>query len=1197
MNIRNMFEKDIIREIQGVIKVDQREDEVIYNDLEEYVITRELYKHLDTFFSAYIKSINGRTDKMGCWISGFFGSGKSHFLKILSYLLKNVEVKGKKAISFFDGKIDNPALLANMKLAGDISGDVILFNIDYKADSDSKLNKDAIVKVFMKVFNEMQGFCGSMPWVAEIEYQMSKEGTYEAFKKKFFELSDQVWEEARNDFYFEGDNIVQAFADTTKMSMESARNWYEKCEATYNLSIEKFAQRVREYIESKPRNYHIAFLCDEIGQYIGDNTDLLLNLQTLVEALGTQCGGKAWVICTSQQDIDSIVKVKSDQFSKILGRFDTRLSLSSANVDEVIKRRLLDKKTPARETLELYFGDKEAILKNQLSFSADAAEMKIYKNSMDFAAVYPFIPYQFHLVQSIFNGIRTHGASGKHLSEGERSLLSGFQESSVKYLENDMGTLIPLHAFYDTIDKFLDHNIKIVIDRAERNDNLEKPFDIDVLKVLFMLKYVKELPANIDNLAAIMLVSVDQDKLTLKKQIDGSLRRLEKETLIQKNGDRYTFLTNEEQDINKEIQNIAIDSGELIDKIGEEIFTGIYSDRKYKYSRYDFGFNQAIDDRPRGNQKEELTLRILTPYYSGDATDTGLKLLSYQGNALVIKLPDDTSFIEEMERAMKIDLFLRRKSGILSTEEVELIKASKTAEIRTRRERSREQLVDALKKSEIYALGNKLDIREKNAQEKISDGFKVLIEGIYTKLGYIKKFVDTTSELHALLSKDNRQIKMSGMQEDGNPNKLALEELSAFLTRNSERNIPTTIKTISDLYGKAPYGYRELDIQGLIAELLREQEIRLIYGSEYVDASNPQIINYLTKRDFVERVLVKIRSKISSQLLNSVKTLAKELFNRTALPNDEDGLMANFRELCQGEHDIIVDLLGEYKVAAYPGKQVLEDGKKIFAEILKIKDSAEFFGRLNELSDELLDYDDKASNVKKFFGGSDQRAEKQRNIFDKALNMLSLFEANRTYFTDSTVAVGIIKQVEAIVKSSSPYSQIIKLPDLIEKFRTEFGILLDKECAPVKKIIESDYSKVQKELDLLSASEQLRAEAKKEFDDLLYRIDHANNMYEAIAMKTESDRLKIRLIEKINAEYKKANSAPEGNSSGASAVGDGDKATRNDYKASKTINVTVNELFEETWVIRNEEDIDRLLEELRNKLKGKLSADTVIKLL
>lgn len=1190
MIIRNMFEKDITREIQGVIKVDQCEEDVIYNDLDEYVVTRELYKHLDTFFSAYIKSIHSRTDKMGCWISGFFGSGKSHFLKILSYLLNNVEVKGKKAVSFFDDKIENPALLANMKLAGDIPTDVILFNIDYKADSDSKLNKDAIVKVFMKVFNEMQGFCGSMPWVAELEYQMCKEGTFEAFKEKFCELSGLTWEDGRNDFYFEGDNIVDALAQTTKMSVESARNWYEKCESTYNLSIEKFAQRVREYIESKPRNYHLVFLCDEIGQYIGDNSDLLLNLQTVVEALGTQCGGKAWVICTSQQDIDSIVKVKSDQFSKILGRFDTRLSLSSANVDEVIKRRLLDKKTSARETLELYFDDKEAILKNQLTFSADTAEMKIFKNSMDFATVYPFIPYQFHLVQSIFNGIRLHGASGKHLSEGERSLLSGFQESVAKYLDKERGTLVPLYAFYDTIDKFLDHNIKIVIDRAERNDNLEMPFDIDVLKVLFMIKYVKELPANIDNLSAVMLTSVDQDKLTLKKQIDSALRRLEKQTLIQKNGDRYIFLTNEEQDINKEIENVAIDSGELIDKLGDEIFGGIYPDRKYKYTRYDFGFNQIIDDRPRGTQKEELTLRIITPYYSADTSDTGLKLLSYQGNAIVIKLPDDTSFIEEMEKAMKIDLFLRRKSGILATEEVELIKASKTAEIRARKERSREQLIEALKKAEIFAMGNRLDVREKSVQERISDSFKMLIEGIYTKLDYIKKFTDTTAELAGHLVNDNRQMKFDNIQDDGNTNKLAIEELSTFLTRNSERNIPTTVKTILDLYSKAPYGYRELDIQSLIALLLREQEIRLIFGSEYIEVSHPQVINYLTKRDYLERVLVKIRAKTPSHLLNNVKTLAKELFNRTALPNDEDGLMISFRELCQGEHDTIVDLLGEYKLAFYPGKQVLEEGKKIFYEIIKIKDSAEFFGRLNELSNDLLDYEETSADIKKFFAGN------QREMFDKGLKMLSLFESNRTYFTDSMVAVGIIKQIESIVKSASPYSQIIKLPDLIENFRTEFGILLDKECAPVKKTIESDYVKVQKEMDMLLASEQLRSECEKEFDSLLYRIDHANNMYEAIAMKTESDRLKIRLIEKINAEYKKRSSQST-TPGGSSGIGEGTTPPDYGYKTSKTVNVTMSELLAETWLLRSDEDIDRLLGEIKFKLKEKLTTDTVIKLL
>ena len=160
MLIKDMFAKPIDRDIKGVIKVGQADDENIRQELEEYVVTRELQRHFTDFFRSYRKGINGRTDKMGVWISGFFGSGKSHFLKILSYLLANREVNGKKALQYFteDKKIADPVVLADMKLAADGLADVILFNIDSKSDMAGKRSKDAIEYVILKVFNEMQGF-------------------------------------------------------------------------------------------------------------------------------------------------------------------------------------------------------------------------------------------------------------------------------------------------------------------------------------------------------------------------------------------------------------------------------------------------------------------------------------------------------------------------------------------------------------------------------------------------------------------------------------------------------------------------------------------------------------------------------------------------------------------------------------------------------------------------------------------------------------------------------------------------------------------------------------------------------------------------------------------------------------------------------------------------------------------------------
>lgn len=89
MKIQNMFVDDINRKINGVIKVDQDADDVLVQELNEYVITKELKKHFITFFNYYSDSFHEPTADTGVWISGFFGSGKSHFLKMLSYILEN----------------------------------------------------------------------------------------------------------------------------------------------------------------------------------------------------------------------------------------------------------------------------------------------------------------------------------------------------------------------------------------------------------------------------------------------------------------------------------------------------------------------------------------------------------------------------------------------------------------------------------------------------------------------------------------------------------------------------------------------------------------------------------------------------------------------------------------------------------------------------------------------------------------------------------------------------------------------------------------------------------------------------------------------------------------------------------------------------------------------------------------------------
>jgi KAP family P-loop domain len=519
IKIEDLFEKDIRRDVNGVIKVDQEDEISVYTELDEYVITGESLKHFDKFFRNYTATLEEPTDKIGVWVSGFFGSGKSHFIKILSYLLENRKVKGKTALEFFREKITDPAIFANIEKAVNAgTKEVILFNIDSKANTANK-GDEQIVNIFMRAFNDMRGYLGEVFWVSDLEEDLDEKRLYGPFKTEFERINGKSWKERRVAYDFDQDYVIEALANCGYMTSEAAARLFENDGASYILTVEKFAKKLDKYCKSKGENHQVIFVVDEVGQYIGENSDLMLNLQTIVEELGTKLQGKAWVIVTSQADIDTVTKehVRGQDFSKIQGRFNTRLSLTSANVDEVIKKRILNKKEEYKEILASYYAEKKTILKNLLA-SSNRAEIKVYKNEEDFVNVYPFIPYQFNLVQKVFEKIRETGFTGKHLAKGERSMLSAFKESTENYCVNNVGLLIPFHAFYETIEGFLDPIIARTISQARNNDFLDKDKnDCELLEVLFLIRSIKEIEPNLDNLIVLSIPSIDEDKIKLNR--------------------------------------------------------------------------------------------------------------------------------------------------------------------------------------------------------------------------------------------------------------------------------------------------------------------------------------------------------------------------------------------------------------------------------------------------------------------------------------------------------------------------------------------------------------------------------------------------------------------------------------------------------------------------------------------------------
>ncbi len=1222
MLIKEIFEKKIDRDIQGVIIVGQNETENVAQELDEYVVTKELQKHFADFFSAYKKGIIGTTPKMGVWISGFFGSGKSHFLKILSYLLANKSVGDRKSIDYFVNdsltggkpKIVDQMVLADMKLAADTDTDVVLFNIDSKSDGGSKQNKDAIVNVFLKVFNEMQGFCGAIPFLADLERKLTEEGRYNEFKQKFEEVYGEVWEDSRQDFDFIQDDVVQVLTEMSFMSEAAARNWCEKAVEPYQISIEDFAKRVKAYIERKGNNYHVVFLVDEIGQYIGEDSKLMLNLQTVTEELGKECVGKAWVIVTSQQDIDSVTNVKGNDFSKIQGRFDTRLSLSSANVDEVIKKRILEKKETPAQTLRLLYGQKTTIIKNLITFN-DRVEKKLYADENDFACVYPFVPYQFNLLASVLTSIRTHGASGKHLSEGERSMLAMFKESAMEYRECEIGTIIPFHAFYDALENFLDHSHRGVMIRAYENDVInpehkEKVFAVDVLKVLFMIKYVdKVVAANIDNITSLIVSNIDDDRITLKKNVEDALKVLIRQNLVQKNGDIYVFLTNEEQEINREIESQSVEMAEVINKASELIFQDIITDKdlannKYKYNkfngRYAFNYNQIVDERPfKSTQKYDIGVHIITPASDCGTDEITLRMKSGEGKEVLVLLPNDRAFIDEIRRYLKIEKYLR----LNTTGRFAEIKEAKRIEMRERNNNAKLYLTESLKDAVIYVNGDRAQISAKDVSARISEALGRLVKTVYHKLDYIDAAMGE-NDIRKLLKTSNQiSLNLEGGIE---PNIHALDDLLQYITDNSRMHVKTSMKSIKDRFMKAPYGFVEDDVQWLVTKLFKRGEVSFSVNGASITMMNKdveEIINYIIKKAFVEKLMMEERVHVPDKDKKVVRDILKELFHTSSPSDDEDAVMNFFISFANKLITELRVIKKDYDRTKYPGLNVIEEGIRIMSDLVQIPFPVEFFQTVSKKRDDLLDFIEDYEPIKAFFAGE------QKGIFDKALLYLEKYDDSKTYIVDVKLE-NVVDAIRMIVRKEKPFTDIPKLPELLKQFTDAYTKVLDEQLAPV---LDSVLESQKRVFEVLNTKEYKESKINN-YNQLFLEIESGAKVCTNVStLRGYSDRaeaLKIRLLnemDKMDQEIvlKKAEEVRKKLEFEAKKSGQYD---------TKSIEQQVNKVTEEngywyrqvknipfkkvaktsSWRIESVEDLDRYLAELRMNLISELDEEIIV---
>lgn len=1060
MFIKEIFVKNIERDIQSVVKaLDNVKNEI--SEIDEYVVTEEIFSFIKKFVHSYKNAFLKCNDEIGFWISGFFGSGKSHFLKILYYILNNVGV---------DVLIKNNLCLnqirEDIKFLSDIRKDVILFNIDSKCRKD-----DSILDIFVNEFNSIRGFSKNYGFVCEFEEQLIDENIFEIFKDKFLKYSGVQWEVGREKFYFYRDSLFKSLSESKNLNLKMSEKYFLDIEKNYKMNIEKFSDKVKSYILKNGENFNLVFMIDEVSQFIADDVNKMLNLQTIVEELSNKCLGKVFIVVTSHVDIISISKNKKYDFSKIQGRFANKFYLSSINMDEILYKRILLKKDIFSDEIGKIYERKEYFIRNILKFDFvyDSDIMKINKEIFTYA--YPFFPYQLKILQDVIYFMMKNNVISDEISKGERSFINFFQSVLLNFKDYNLGKVVPFHMFYEPISDFIDYNHKYIFSILVNHEKLNN-FDINILKVLFLIKYVPNIIPTINTITSLSISDIDE-KNDFKNIVSESLKKLIDEGFVNNDGDKFYFLSKVERDVNYKILSINVSSNEIKEFLCEEIFNKICKIGKFKYQKKAvFNINQILDDlNYKVYSKNSLGLKILTTNYDEKFSMDSIRVLSSIENNVIIYFNNDKNLIDEINLYLKLGKFLKYGKSDLKDNFKEIL-SEKEIEFKNRLSRIEIFIINCIKNSNIFVNGEEISTNFVDVNDIVKNSINKLIVCRFNKFDYINKSVDSLENIIKIFEDDEALQKILKL------NSLFLNELFNFIDGFEKINFEEIINYFKNI----PYGFNKNDVLFGILYFLK-------IGKLFCENGFNEIINLISEKSSIDELEIIKSREISLRDFNSYKKLFGELFDKKYLNDDFN----DFFHECKEDLKILSLKICEVKSLInenylHPDKNFVENLEISINDLLN-SDLYKFIKILKNNEKLIMDFE-KFEIVYNFY------TSVQFEIFKKGISVFEIFIRDKNFIDDENLKNKAFL-IEEILKNENPYGEISKLKIYINEFVDDHEKILIKNFKIINEFIDDE---IESFLD------------SKLVCELKNKLKNCGNLFEMYGVKMECIFLKDKIL-------------------------------------------------------------------------------------
>ena len=1000
MKLKDLYSKPINRAVNPAVSATKFDPETERIEIQEYVFTDEIINGLFRILDA-IKN-NKPYDHVGIWIDGYYGSGKSHFLKYLDYCITPSTredavsrlLDAVKAIDPLDEKhnlsFDYDELLSIANWLKRATIDTCIFNLETSYDNSTD-KKKAFLHVFWNEFNGKRGFNKFNITLAQnLEKPLAEKGVFEAFKERIAEEGGD-W----NDPGMAADlidneldwvlDIAKELAPT--LSIDSIRERIIKRDT--NMSIDRFGMELASYLKDKGDDYRLILLADEVSQFINKERDRYLNLQEIITKLSEACDNKVWVACTAQQDLSEImddchIAEEKDKEGKIKGRFEVKVSLKGTQPEVITQKRILDKKEEVKPELAALYNKYKAGFDLQFKLPTSYSS---YETQDDFVDYYPFVPYQFKLIMQVFNSFLNLGYVAKEVKGNERSIIKVIHSTAKTNADAELGKFISFDELYNNMfeeglqargQKAVDNALRMA--RTYQTDRPERTrLAVRVANVLFMICNISQtdqlvFPATLDNVTSLLINDMETPRLNIKNEVEKVIEFLCDNNIIHreqgKNGapETYAFYSEEEMKVAQLIQSQVVDNNtqaEQLKEIFNRYITALRNKEQYKTRSFSVGLTIKQRTFLSNNPDVQVEFVMDADYESAEQ----LALQNSNVNRMVYYVGPQ---YRDNKRLYNAFYWYCQANRYMATP----VTSEDNKKTRDEFEKRANELYDGIIRKEFEKILDTCPIisglsvidEAELGQKRGNDRYRVAMDkhlsSIYTKANLVDypSMPRTTEQLKKAILRNVNPGDYEGMNAVLTD---AEHEVEIYLNKQfAEVNVSDVLAK----FAKAPYGWDNICTLYIINELVRR------HNRDYSYANNPNVETSTVANRIVSesnKFTLRQAKVISPQVIQNFIASWKEIFGISAVPSSTDSTQL-FRASRDIESDkSLAKFIKGYKdieqqIAGYQFCQPIREAIDLFESWLNERDPLKFFNLVIAAKDEAKVLIDKCKEVVQF---------------------------------------------------------------------------------------------------------------------------------------------------------------------------------------------------------------------------------------